>query len=153
MSRSKKSRRLKSVVSVKTGSKSQLIEQTGKKGQIASKNKLSKHKNRQKSAFAKAQQASSANKPTPKTQPSITVKNKHKQLNNQNNQNNEIVQMPQTVNQDDQKERFEDLTPEQLLDFFEILHSFIKRLYLSFLITFLCFAYVKMLHFCPIKTI
>ena len=94
MSRSKKSRRLKSVVSVKTGSKSQLIEQTGKKGQIASKNKLSKHKNRQKSAFAKAQQASSANKPSTKKQSSInsSVKNKHKQLNTQNNQNNETVQ-------------------------------------------------------------
>lgn len=52
MARTKKTRRLKSLVSLKTGSKQDLIK-AGEKGKIPSKNKLSKHKNKPKSAYAK----------------------------------------------------------------------------------------------------
>lgn len=52
MARSKKTRRLKGKLDVKTGSKKSFINQ-GEMGKIPSKNKLAKHKNRQKSAYQK----------------------------------------------------------------------------------------------------
>jgi hypothetical protein len=52
MSRRKKSRSLKDRLGVKTGSKQSFIGQ-GEKGKIPSKNRLAKHKNRSKSAYAK----------------------------------------------------------------------------------------------------
>ncbi|WP_028669810.1 hypothetical protein [Saccharospirillum impatiens] len=52
MSRRKKSRSLKDRLGVKTGSKKTFISQ-GDKGKIPSKNRLAKHKNRSKSAYAK----------------------------------------------------------------------------------------------------
>ena len=54
MSRSKKSRSLKSKVSLKTGSKSKILDEDGNRGKIPSKNTLSKHKKKPKSAYAKA---------------------------------------------------------------------------------------------------
>ena len=57
MSRSKKSRSLKSKVSLKTGSKSKILDEDGNRGNIPSKNKLSKHKKKPKSAYAKAMSA------------------------------------------------------------------------------------------------
>lgn len=50
MSRSKKSRRMKDRVSVKTGSKKDFIKQ-GEMGKIPSHNRLAKHKKKQKSAY------------------------------------------------------------------------------------------------------
>ena len=123
MSRSKKSRRLKSIVSVKTGSKSELIEQSGKKGQIASKNKLSKHKKRQKSAFAKSQAQS--------TESSSGLKSnqtRHKNVSKQPNNSQQLPQLkPQQktidpVSQPASKAdnvNFNELDGDQLLDFFE----------------------------------
>lgn len=52
MSRRKKSRSLKDRLGIKTGSKKTFISQ-GDKGKIPSKNRLAKHKNRSKSAYAK----------------------------------------------------------------------------------------------------
>ncbi|MCJ8312418.1 MAG: hypothetical protein HRU38_09440 [Saccharospirillaceae bacterium] len=54
MSRSKKSRSLKSKVSLKTGSKSKILDEEGNRGKIPSKNTLSKHKKKPISAYAKA---------------------------------------------------------------------------------------------------
>ena len=62
MSRSKKSRSLKSVVSLKTGSKSKILDEEGNRGRIPSKNKLSKHKKKPKSAYAKAMSEKSKSK-------------------------------------------------------------------------------------------
>lgn len=50
MSRRKKSRSLKDKLNIKTGSKKDFIEK-GEQGRIPSKNKLAKHKKRQKSAY------------------------------------------------------------------------------------------------------
>ncbi|MEJ2042936.1 MAG: hypothetical protein P8X89_06650 [Reinekea sp.] len=50
MSRSKKSRTMKGKLGVKTGSKKDFIKED-EKGKIPSHNRLSKHKNRQKSAY------------------------------------------------------------------------------------------------------
>lgn len=52
MSRTKKSRRLKGKLDIKTGSKKNFIER-GQKGRIPSKNKLAKHSEKLKSAFKK----------------------------------------------------------------------------------------------------
>ncbi len=52
MSRRKKSRSLKDRLGIKTGSKKTFISK-GDKGKIPSKNRLAKHKNRSKSAYAK----------------------------------------------------------------------------------------------------
>lgn len=52
MSRTKKSRRLKDKLDIKTGSKKNFIER-GQKGRIPSKNKLAKHPDKLKSAFKK----------------------------------------------------------------------------------------------------
>lgn len=52
MSRSKKTRRIKGKLNVKTGSRKDFIK-PGEKGKIPSKNKLKKHKNRPKSAYQK----------------------------------------------------------------------------------------------------
>ena len=52
MSRTKKSRTMKNKLNIQTGSKRAFIVQ-GDMGKIPSKNKLSKHKNRQKSAYQK----------------------------------------------------------------------------------------------------
>lgn len=52
MSRRKKSRSLKDRLGIKTGSKKTFISK-GEKGKIPSKNRLAKHKNRSKSAYAK----------------------------------------------------------------------------------------------------
>ena len=53
MSRTKKSRRIKGKLNIKTGSKKAFIA-PGDKGKIPSQNKLAKHKkNRQKSAYEK----------------------------------------------------------------------------------------------------
>jgi len=62
MSRSKKSRSLKSKVSLKTGSKSKILDEDGNRGKIPSKNKLSKHKKKPKSAYAKAMSEKGKNK-------------------------------------------------------------------------------------------
>jgi len=64
MSRSKKTRSLKSVVSLKTGSKSKILDEEGNRGRIPSKNKLSKHKKKPKSAYAKSlSEKSKSNEP------------------------------------------------------------------------------------------
>lgn len=52
MSRIKKSRSLKDRLGIKTGSKKTFISK-GDKGKIPSKNRLAKHRNRSKSAYAK----------------------------------------------------------------------------------------------------
>lgn len=50
MSRSKKTRRMKDKIGLKTGSKKDFIKD-GEKGKIPSHNRLAKHKKRQKSAY------------------------------------------------------------------------------------------------------
>jgi len=52
MSHSKKTRRLKGKLDIKTGSKKSFINPS-ELGKMPSKNKLAKHKNRQKSAYQK----------------------------------------------------------------------------------------------------
>lgn len=53
MSHSKKTRRIKGKLDIKTGSKKSFIN-SSEMGKMPSKNKLAKHKNRQKSAYQKS---------------------------------------------------------------------------------------------------
>jgi hypothetical protein len=62
MARTKKSRSMKDRFNIKTGSKKDFIE-SEKMGSIPSKNKLAKHKNRQKSAYEKAEAAKKPSNP------------------------------------------------------------------------------------------
>jgi len=76
MSHSKKTRKLKGKLDIKTGSKKSFINPS-ELGKMPSKNKLSKHKNRQKSAYQKfiESQGDSADKssePTENTETSDT---------------------------------------------------------------------------------
>ena len=65
MSHSKKNRRIKGKLDIKTGSKKSFIN-SSELGNMPSKNKLAKHKNRQKSAYQKSieNQDQSADKET-----------------------------------------------------------------------------------------
>lgn len=79
MTRKKKSRSLKGKLNVKTGSKKNLIN-SNDKGKIPSKNKLSKHKKRQKSSYQKHLDSNPelkievATKPKPEAKVADTVK-------------------------------------------------------------------------------
>jgi len=115
MSRSKKSRSIKSKVNIKTGSKKALIDDRDR-GKIASKNKLKKHKKRQKSAYQKhveenqlqnEGQGTAQNTQEPQTPKTVTkehavqTKDQHKE-----------------TAQSEEKD-FDQLSGEDLLDLFE----------------------------------
>jgi len=107
-------------MSVKTGSKSKILDADGNKGKIPTKNKLKKHKKKPKTAYAKfleeqnkkdesaghLKKTDPVNK-TEETKPETTRASKH-----QKDHKNE----PRVG---DQPKDFKDLDGDELLDFFE----------------------------------
>ena len=121
MSRSKKSRSIKSKVNIKTGSKKALIDDRDR-GKIASKNKLKKHKKRQKSAYQKhLEENQLQNEGQGKAQ---TVKGSEPRENDdatKTMKNESVVQtgdQPKETTQTKEKD-FDQLSGEDLLDLFE----------------------------------
>ncbi|BCE02069.1 hypothetical protein [Marinicellulosiphila megalodicopiae] len=118
MSRTKKTRSLKTVNSVKTGSKSQILDNDGNRGKIPSKNKLSKHKNKPLSAYAKSLLAqgkkdeSSGNAKKQPTEAKIVEENIKQPIKNAQQKSD---QKPEKKSNKD----FKDLDGDELLDYFD----------------------------------